>query len=220
MTQRMRVVVVAMLAVLAIGSGVSAQESFETPIRLEVGGAPGGGLFFTGGDGDTEANFNVYTFSTHADYYLTQKLAVEGEYMFGNGWGQDVLFRNGLLVGQQLPFSHAFTGGLLFFPRGTTGTRLPFYVGGGVGLMSMVARPATTKIGYDPDVNHSESFMTSRIGVGMKIPRGVSAPNWAFRVDYRLMFISANDGAPEFFAHDKTRTAHQVQFGIQYALRR
>jgi hypothetical protein len=221
MTLRRLALAFALVAGSAAGSTASAQELIDQPIRLEVGGTPGGGMFFTGGDGDAEANFNVYTFSTHADYYVTQQVAVEGEYMFGNGWGQDIVYRNGLLIGQQMPFSHAFTGGLLFYPRGTTGTRLPFYVGGGVGMMSLVARPATTKIGYDPDgVGSSESFMISRIGAGVKIPRGLGAPNWAFRIDYRLMFINANDGAPTFFAHEKLRTAHQVQFGIQYAFRR
>ena len=199
---------------------VSAQEILDTPIRMEIGGTPGGGLFFTGGDNDSEANFNVYTFSSHVDYYLTQRLAVEGEYMFGNGWGQDIIYRNGLLVGQQTPFSHTFTGGVLFYPRGTTGSRLPFYFSGGVGMMSLVARPTTKKVGYDPEGNGSESFTVSRIGAGLKIPRGTSAPNWSFRMDYRLMFINANSDAPAFFAQTDTRTGHQVQFGIQYAFRR
>jgi hypothetical protein len=86
--------------------------------------------------------------------------------------------------------------------------------------MTLQSRPTTAKIGYDQDVISSEGFMASRIGAGVKIPRGASAPNWAFRLDYHLMFINANDGAPAFFAHDKTRTGHQVQFGILYAFRR
>jgi hypothetical protein len=217
----LRTFIFATVAVMAtVVTPAAGQEVPDTPIRLEVGGTPGGGMFFTGGDGDTEADFNVYTFSANADYYLTQQVALEGEYMFGNGWGQDIVYRNGLLIGQQLPFSHAFTGAVLFFPKGTTGTRFPYYVGGGVGMMALAARPTTTKIGYDPDVSGSETFMMSRVGAGIKIPRGASAPNWAFRLDYRLVFISPNDGAPAFFAHDKTRTAHQVQFGIQYAFRR
>jgi hypothetical protein len=201
------------------GSTAAAQELLDTPIRMEIGGTPGGGLFFTGGDDNAEANFNVYTFSSHLDYYLTQRLALEGEYMFGNGWGQDIVYRNGLLVGQQTPFSHTFTGGALFYPRGTTGSRLPFYFSGGVGMMALSARPSTKKLGYDPEGNSSETFTVSRIGAGLKIPR-MGAPNWAFRMDYRLMFINANDGAPAFFASSKTRTGHQVQFGFQYAFRR
>ena len=209
------------IAIAASMSGaVAAQELGEAPIRLEIGGTPGGGLFFTGGDDDGEANFNVYTFSSHVDYYVTQKLALEGEYMFGNGWGQDIVYRNGLLIGQQTPFSHTFTGGLLFYPRGATSGRLPFYFSGGVGMLSMVARPTTKKLGYDPEGNSGESFTVSRIGVGVKIPRGGSAPNWSFRMDYRLFFINANDSAPAFFARTDTRTGHQVQFGIQYAFRR
>lgn len=211
---------VALAAAASMTSSATAQELSDAPIRLEIGGTPGGGMFFTGGDNDGEANFNVYTFSSHVDYYVTQKLAVEGEYMFGNGWGQDIVYRNGLLVGQQTPFSHTFTGGVLFFPRGATGSRLPFYLSGGVGMMSLIARPTTKKLGYDPDSNGSEAFTVSRIGAGLKIPRGASAPNWSFRMDYRLLFINANSGAPVFFARSETRTAHQVQFGIQYAFRR
>ena len=211
--------VICIAALIASALPAAAQEIADAPIRLEIGGTPGGGLFFTGGDDDTEANFNVYTFSAHADYYLTQKVAVEGEYLFGNGWGQDIVYRNGLLIGQQTPFSHAFTGAVLFYPRGTTGTRFPFYIGGGVGTLAMAARPTTKKIGYDPESTGSESFMLSRIGAGVKIPRGVSAPNWNFRIDYRLLFINANNDAPVFFARNKSRTGHQVQFGIQWALR-
>lgn len=214
------VLAVAVFAAASTADNAAAQELSNAPIRLEIGGAPGGGLFFTGGDNDGEANFNVYTFSSRVDYYLTQKLAVEGEYMFGNGWGQDIEYRNGLLVGQQTPFSHTFTGGVLFFPRGATHGRLPFYLSGGVGMLSMAARPTTKKLGYDPDGNSSESFTVSRIGAGIKIPRGASAPNWSFRMDYRLFFINANSSAPAFFARTDTRTGHQVQFGIQYAFRR
>lgn len=217
---RQRRTFLAILVLFATCSAVSGQELLDRPIKLEIGGTPGGGMFFTGGNDNTEVDFNVYTFSVHADYYLTQKVAAEFEYLFGVGWGQDILFRRGLLVGQQLPFSNNFTGALLYYPRGATGTRLPFHIGGGVGRMSLVSRPATTKLGYDQDVNGSESFIVSRIGAGVKIPRGASAPNWAFRLDYRLLFVNANDGAPAFFAHDKTRTGHQVQFGIQYAFRR
>jgi Outer membrane protein beta-barrel domain len=221
MTSRRLALALTLVAAVAAAPGESrAQEIVEQPILLELGGTPGGGLFFTGGDDNAEANFNVYTFSGNAAYYVTQRVALEGEYLFGNGWGQDIVFRNGLLVGQQTPFSHAFTGGVQFYPRGATGTRFPFYIGGGIGLMSMVARPTTKKIGYDPDGNGSASFMLSRIGAGVKLPRRASAPNWSFRLDYRLLFINSNDDAPQFFASEKRRTGHQFQFGIHYALRR
>ena len=221
MTHRLQILAAAAgVIACAMSQDVSAQEPVDPPIRFEVGGTPGGGMFLTGGDDDTEANFNVYTFSANVAYYLTQRLAVEGEYMFGNGWGQDVVFRQGLLVGQQLPFSNAFTGGVLYYPKGATGTALPFYVGGGMGVMSLISRPTTVKVNYDSDIVGSESFMVSRIGGGIKLPQGAGAPNWAFRLDYRLIVISRNDNAPLFFARNKSRTGHQFQFGIQYAFRR
>ena len=86
-------------------------------------------------------------------------------------------------------------------------------------MMSLSARPSTKKLGYDPEANSSETFTVSRIGAGLKIPR-LGAPNWAFRMEYRLLFINANDGAPAFFASSTSRTGHQVQFGFQYAVRR
>ena len=220
MTHKTFVFTAVFLAAVIMSPAAYGQELPDGPIRFEIGGAPGGGMFLTGGDDDAEVNFNVYTFSAYVDYYLTQKVAVEGEYLFGNGRGQDIVFRNGLVIGQQLPFSSNFTGGLLFYPTGATGSRLPFYFSGGVGQMSLIARPTTLKVGYDPDGTNSASFIVSRIGAGVKIPRRASAPNWAFRIDYRLMFVNPNDGAPAFFARDKTRTGHQLQFGISYAFRR
>jgi hypothetical protein len=210
----------AFLVLLTTYSSVQAQEVPDTPIRLEIGGSPGGGSWFIGGDDNGEVDFNVYTFGGFVDYYFTQKVAVEGEYVVGVGMGQDILFRNGLIPGQQVPYAHNFNGNVLFYPRGTTGSRLPYYVAGGAGLLRLISRQVTTKLGYDPDVNPSEGFTTTNIGGGIKIPRGVSAPNWAFRIDYRLVFINSNSDAPAFFARTKSRKAHRVQFGMQYAFRR
>jgi hypothetical protein len=210
----------AIVVLLGMCLPVRAQEVLDTPIRLEVGGSPGGGGWFIGGDDNTEVDFNVYTFGGYADYYLTQKVALEGEYHFGVGMGQDILFRNGLMPGQQVPYTHSFTGNLLFFPRGTTGPRLPYYVAVGGGLLTLVSREVTVKLGYNPDVNPTEGFTTANIGAGVKIPRGISAPNWSFRIDYRLVFINSNSDAPAFFAQAKSRKAHRVQFGMQYAFRR
>ena len=78
----------------------------------------------------------------------------------------------------------------------------------------------TVKLGYDPDVNPQRDSRPTNIGGGVKLPRGVSAPNWSFRIDYRLVFINSNSDAPAFFAKNKSRKAHRVQFGMQYAFRR
>jgi hypothetical protein len=201
-------------------SAAAGQEVLDRPIMLEIGGSPGGGTWFLGGDDNTEVNYNVYTFSFYGDWYATQKLALEGEYTFGVGMGQDITFRNGRIPGQQVPWTNDLMGRALFFPRGTTGTRFPFFISGGAGVLTLVSRPQTKKLGYDPSLTSGERFTVTSIGAGVKIPRGVSAPNWAFRIDYRFLFINNNDGAPAFFAHTEERTGHHVQFGMQWAVRR
>src|SRR5437763_876454 len=95
----------ALLILLIACSTVLAQEITNRPIALEVGGSPGGGTWLTGGDGNAEVNFNLYTIGSYADWYATQKLALEGEYTFGFGMSQDLTFRNGLIPGQQVPWT-------------------------------------------------------------------------------------------------------------------
>jgi hypothetical protein len=215
-----RILVLGISLLLCASSTALGQEVLETPIRLEIGGSPGGGTWFVGGDDNTEVDYNIYTFSFYTDYYVTQKVALEGEYTFGVGMGQDITFRNGLIPGQQVPWTNDVTGRVLFFPGGATGPRLPYYLGAGVGMLTLVSRNQTKKLGYDPDITSSERFAVTSIGGGIKFPRGVSAPNWSFRADYRFLFINSNDSAPVFFARNERRTGHHVQFGMQYAFRR
>ena len=48
--------------VLFAGSSIaSAQEATTGAGKVEIGGFPGGGTFFIGGDDNKEVNFNVYT---------------------------------------------------------------------------------------------------------------------------------------------------------------
>jgi len=209
----------ATLILLIACSTVFGQEVTNRPISLEVGGYPGGGTWLVGGDGNAEAGFNVYTIGFYGDWYATQKVALEGEYTFGFGMSQDLTFQNDLLPGQQVPWTGDLGGRVLYFPHSTT-ARLPFYVGGGVGMLTLISRRQTKNLGYDPDVTSSEHFMATNIGGGVKFPRGAQAPNWSFRIDYRLVFINSNSDAPAFFAKSKSRKAHRIQFGMQYAFRR
>lgn len=209
----------ATLILLIACSTVFGQTISNGPVSFEVGGSPGGGTWFTGGNGNTESNFNVYTIGFNVDWYATQKLALEGEYTFGFGMSQDLTFRNGLIPGQQVPWTGDITGRVLYFPRTTT-TRLPIYVGAGLGRLTLSSRRQTKNLGYDPDVTSSGSFMTTNIGAGVKIPHISQSPNWSFRIDYRLLFIKANHDAPVFFAQGESRTGHHVQFSMQYAFRR
>lgn len=195
------------------------QTATDRPISVEVGGSPGGGTWLVGGDGNTEANFNVYTIGFYGDWYATQKVALEGQYAFGFGMSQDLRFQNRLIPGQQMPWTGDLGGRVLFFPHSTT-ARLPFYVGGGVGMLTLTSRRQTKNLGYDPDVTSSGHFTATNIGGGVKLLRGSQAPNWSFRLDYQLLFINSNHDAPAFFAQRKSRTGHHVQFSMQYSFRR
>jgi hypothetical protein len=209
----------AVLILLIACSTVLGQEVANRPISLELGGSPGGGTWLTGGDGNTESNFNVYTIGAYVDWYATQKLALEGEYTFGFGMSQDLTFQNGLIPGQQVPWTGDIGGRVLFFPRTTT-ARLPFYIGAGLSRLALRSRKQTTNLGYDPEVLSSESFLATNIGGGVKLPGISQSQNWSFRIDYRLLFINSNSDAPGFFAHDESRTGHHLQFSMQYSFRR
>jgi hypothetical protein len=209
----------ATLVLFIASSTLYGQTMANGPISLEIGGSPGGGTWLMGGDGNAEANFNVYTIGFNADWYATQKLALEGEYMFGFGMSQDLTFQNGLISGQQVPWTSDIGGRVLYFPRSTT-AHLPFYVGAGLGRLTLISRRQTKNLGYDPDIASSASFMATNIGGGVKLPLGSQRPSWSFRIDYRLLFINSNADAPTFFAQRKSRTGHHVQFSMQYAFRR
>src|SRR5258708_7405572 len=138
------------LVLIAGCSVASAQEATIGAGKVEIGGFPGGGTFFTGGDGNTEVKFNVYA-------------------------------------------------------------------AGGVQLQ---ARGPTKQFGYDVDTVGWQSFMTENVGGGIKIFRASDAPNWGFRIDYRLIFINSNSSAPAFFAHSKSRTGSRVYVGMLYTWKR
>ena len=123
----------AALIVLAGSAAASAQDATIGAGKLEIGGFPGGGTFFVGGDDAKEVNFNVYTAGGGLTYYLTNALAVEGEFTGSVGWAQDVIFNNAPLIHNQMPTVWSYAGNIVFFPGGTTGKRAPFYLTGGIG---------------------------------------------------------------------------------------
>jgi hypothetical protein len=213
----------AFLAALMLIAGAtlaSAQEATIGAGKVEVGGFPGGGTFFVGGDDNKEVNFNVYTAGGGVTYYLNDKAAVEGEITGSVGWAQDVVFNNSTLVHNQMPTVWSYTGNVVFFPGGTTGKRAPFYITGGIGALSLASRVPTKVLGYDPDVIGMQTFITENIGGGIKIFRAADAPNWGFRVDYRYLFVNSKDSAPAFFAKSKSRGAHRVYVGMLYTWKR
>jgi hypothetical protein len=205
---------------IAGASLASAQDATIGAGRVEIGGFPGGGTFFVGGDDNKEVNFNVYTAGGGLTYYFTEALAVEGEFTGSVGWAQDVSFNNTTVIHNQMPTVWSYGGNLVFFPGGASGKQFPFYVTGGIGAIALAPRVPTKIFGYDVDTVGTQMFMSENIGAGVKIFRGADAPNWGFRIDYRYLFINENSSAPEFFAQSKSRGAHRIYVGMLYTWKR
>ena len=93
----------AALVVLAGCAVASAQETTVGAGKVEIGGFPGGGTFFIGGDDAKEVDFNVYTAGGGLTYYFTDAVAVEGEFTGSVGWAQDVTFNNTKVIHNQMP---------------------------------------------------------------------------------------------------------------------
>lgn len=210
----------AAVALLAGCSVASAQEAATGAGKVEIGGFPGGGTFFVGGDDNKEVNFNVYTAGGGLTYYLNETVAIEGELTGSVGWAQDVYFNRTKLIHNQMPTTWSYSGNVVFFPGGTSGKRLPFYITGGVGAVALSPRVPTKVFGYEVDVVGTQTFIAENIGGGVKIFRGADAPNWGFRADYRYLIVNKNSSAPAFFAKSDTRGAHRVYVGMLYTWKR
>jgi hypothetical protein len=210
----------ALVVCLGAASNVSAQESTLGPGKIEIGGFPMGGTFFVGGDGNEEVNFNVYSTGANLTYYLTPRAAIEGELGIGIGWAQDITYKNAEVLSVQMPNPWTYFANFAWFPNGASGQRLPFYVTAGAGAFSLQSRQPTKQFGYDTETVGFQTFFAENVGGGVKIFRGASAPQWGFRIDYRLLIVNANSDAPAFFAKSKSRAGHRISFGIIYTSKR
>lgn len=211
-------VVILLVCFFLAGANVaSAQET--GPGKLELGGFPLGGTFFVGGDDDEEVDFNVYTTGLNLTRYFSAAIAVEGELTISFGLAQDLQMARATLFHLQVPNVWSYFGNVVFFPvRGHP--RMPLYVTGGIGAISLQSRGPTAPLGYDEATVGWETFIAENIGAGVKLFRGDAAPDWGFRIDYRYLFVNANENAPAFFASEKSRGGHRIYFGILYTVTR
>ena len=208
-----------LLAVILIAGASDAWAQDTGAGTLELGGFPIGGTFFIGGDDNKEVNFNVYTAGVNLTRYLTDRAAIEGELGIGLGLAQDLMFNDMQVFHVQVPHVWSYFGNVVFFPGGARGRRLPFYITGGIGAVSLQSRQPTRQFGYDVDTVGRRTFIAENIGGGVKLFR-VSAPDWGFRADYRYVIVNASEDAPAFFAKSKTRGGHRVYFGLLYTVTR
>jgi hypothetical protein len=203
---------------LVAGVSVAAAQETRGPGTMELGLFPLGGTFLVGGDDNKEVDFNVYTAGGDVAYYLTERVAIEGEFTVGFGLGQDVMFNRAQVFHVQMPNVWSYFGNVELFPGGAN-TRLPYYITGGVGAISLQSRLPTKQFGYDVDTVGWQTFLAENIGGGVKIFRA-AVPDWGFRIDYRYLIVNAKDDAPAFFAKAKSRGGHRVYFGVLFTRNR
>jgi hypothetical protein len=210
-------VLLMLVVLMASAPGVSAQEPGDFGAgKLEVGGFPGGGLWFVGGDDNTEVDFNNYDFGGGATWYFSPVVAVEAEAAFGLGISQNVNYQNREVHRIQMPHTLSTGGNIVIFPAGSA-KRVSGYVTGGVGTMTLYSRTASALVF---GLTEHETFFTTNVGGGVKIFRRGDAANWGFRIDYRILLVNDNSDAAALFAQSKGRTGHRFYIGMLYTLRR
>ena len=80
--------------VLVAGCAVASAQEEVGAGKLEVGGFPGGGVYFVSGDDNNEVNFNDFVYGGGATWYLNPVVAIEAEGLGGIGIAQDVTYHN------------------------------------------------------------------------------------------------------------------------------
>ena len=183
--------------------------------KVELGGWPGGGIFFVGGDDNLEVNFNNWGYGGGATFYMNPKIGVEAEVSYGLGLAQGVMYKGKEVFHVQVPNTLQTSGNIVVFPGGS-GKQLAWYVTGGAGLLTLISRNSTKQFG----ITEAERHLATNVGGGVKIFRGGDAHNWGFRVDYRLLMVSSSDSAAQFFAHSKSRMGHRIYIGMLYTAKR
>jgi hypothetical protein len=112
----------------------------------------------------------------------------------------------------------SYSGNVVFFPGGTDRQASADLYRRRHPARSRWPR-VPTGIRYDVDTAGTQMFIAENIG-GASAFRGADAPNWGFRIDYRYLFINANEDAPAFFAKTTSRGAHRVYVGMLYTWKR
>jgi opacity protein-like surface antigen len=195
-----RFVIVACFVVLAASWGrpVSAQPS--EPPRFEISILPGGVLFFT--ESDTETDFGSYALAGAFTANVSRFVGIEGEFGAGIGVDQDLDLAGGRRS-EQPPHLLTYSGSLVVYPAGRE-HRVQPYVLGGLGGLTLLER---RELGVDD----STSFLTGHVGGGIK---AYFAKRIGIRAEYRFLAVGTADDAPAFFGRVDTRYGHRVAGGI------
>jgi hypothetical protein len=210
---------------LVAGCAVASAQDEVGAGKVEVGGFPGGGIYFVSGNDNNEVNFNDFVYGGGATWYLNPAVGVEAEMLGGIGIAQDVNYHNKVVFHNQVPNLLGASGNVVIFPGGSR-RRVAGYVTAGAGILTLLSRDQTKQFG----MTESETYFSYNVGGGAKFFRGGDARNWGWRADYRLVIVpskgdvtinplDASAGA-SFFAQSKTRLGHRISFGMFYTLKR
>ena len=184
------------IAAVLIGVvGAHAQESNPGPGLVEVTYMPAGAAFFTS-EGNSPS-FGNYGFGTAVTFNVNRYIGVEGELGAMIATTSDLQFGD-LDENIKSPNLLNYSANLVVSPW--TGHRVVPYATGGVGGLTMFARP---QLGVTDD----QTFLVGNVGGGIKW----YAPNnrWGLRGDYRFGATQSKDDAPAFFGRE-TRYVHRV----------
>ena len=189
---------IAALMVLGIALGVgsaSAQESTNTPGRVEVTYMPASAAFVA--EKDNNPSFGNIGFGTAVAINVNRIIGFEAEIGTMIATTSDLQFGD-LNTDTKAPNMLSYNGNIVL--SAPTGRSVVPYATIGVGGLTMFERPA---LGISSD----ETFLSGNVGGGLKW----YAPNkrWGLRGDYRFGVTQSKDDAPEFFGRD-SRYVHRV----------
>jgi opacity protein-like surface antigen len=211
----MKVTGVAVIALtLAIAGTASAQESAAGAGRVEVGGFPGGGTFFTKGSQSkgSEPSFKDYALGGSAMVNFNRRIGVEGEIGAGIGVNQTFDFSGGSIAGIKGPNTLAYNGNLVYNPGGSDRSLIP-YVTGGLGGLTLFSRTELAPLGLSED----KTYLSENVGGGL---RWYANEHVGIRGDYRFIMVNGEDTAPSFFGLSQTRHGHRVYGGVLFTFGR
>ena len=182
-----------------IGSAYAQESGTHGGGLVEVTYMPAGaGFVMSKGD---SPSFGNYGFGTAAAFNVNRLIGIEGELVAMIATSSDLQFGD-LPHDIKAPNALGYNADVIVSPWG--GRALSPYAAGGVGGLTMFARPALT-------LTDDETFLTGNVGGGVKW----YAPNnrWGLRGDYRFVATKSKDDAPEFFGRE-TRYIHRAYAGV------
>jgi len=192
---------IAAFIVIGITCGIGsayAQESGERGGPVEVTYMPAGAGYIAAKG--NAPSFGNYGFGTAAAFRVNRVIGIEGELDAMIATTSDLQFGD-LPDNIKAPNALGYTANVIVSPWG--GHAFSPYAAGGVGGLTMFARPALMLT--------DETFLVGNVGGGVKWYAGNN--RWGLRGDYRFVANRSKDDAPVFFGQD-TRYIHRVYGGV------